>query len=59
LPEQFPSGLDTSKWFEQDLIEPRFLLQNGNYIFPESWPVSKDTFLGKIADGTCEIGDIK
>ena len=59
LLEQFPAGLDTSKWFEQDLIEPRFLLQNGNYIFPESWPLSKDIFLEKIADGTCEIGDLE
>jgi len=59
LTEQFTAGLDTSKWFEQDLIEPRFSLQNGNYVFPESWPLSKDAFLKKIADGTCEIGDLE
>jgi o-succinylbenzoic acid (OSB) synthetase len=33
LSEKFTAGLDTSKWFEQDLIEPRFLIQNGNYVF--------------------------
>ena len=59
LSEHFPAGLDTSKWFEQDLIEPRFLLQNGNYVFPDSWPLSKETFLKIIADGTCEIGDLE
>ena len=58
LSEQFPAGLDTSKWFEQDLIEPRFLIQNGNYVFPDSWPKSKDTFLEIISEGTCEIGDL-
>ena len=58
LSEQFPAGLDTSKWFEQDLIEPRFLIQNGNYVFPDSWPKSKDTFLELISEGTCEIGDL-
>jgi O-succinylbenzoate synthase len=58
LSEQFPAGLDTSKWFEQDLIEPRFLIQNGNYFFPDSWPKSKDTFLEIISEGTCEIGDL-
>jgi len=58
LSEKFPAGLDTSKWFEQDLIEPRFLIQNGNYVFPDSWPKSKDTFLEIISEGTCEIGDL-
>jgi len=58
LSEQFPAGLDTSKWFEQDLIEPRFLIQNGNYVFPDSWPKSKDTFLEINSEGTCEIGDL-
>ena len=58
LSEKFPAGLDTSKWFEQDLIEPRFLIQNGNYFFPDSWPKSKDTFLEIISEGTCEIGDL-
>jgi len=58
LSEQFPAGLDTSKWFEQDLIEPRFLIQNGNYVFPDSWPKSKDTFLEIISEGTCEIGGL-
>jgi len=58
LSEQFPAGLDTSKWFEQDLIEPRFLIQNGSYVFPDSWPKSKDTFLEIISEGTCEIGDL-
>ena len=58
LSEHFPAGLDTSKWFEQDLIEPRFLIQNGNFVFPESWPKSKDTFLEIISEGTCEIGDL-
>jgi O-succinylbenzoate synthase len=58
LSEQFPAGLDTSKWFEQDLIEPRFLIQNGNYVFTDSWPKSKDTFLEIISEGTCEIGDL-
>ena len=58
LSEQFTAGLDTSKWFEQDLIEPRFLIQNGNYVFPDSWPKSKDTFLEIISEGTCEIGDL-
>jgi len=58
LSEQFPAGFDTSKWFEQDLIEPRFLIQNGNYVFPDSWPKSKDTFLEIISEGTCEIGDL-
>ena len=58
LSEKFPAGLDTSKWFEQDLIEPRFLIQNGNYVFPDSWPKSKDTFLEIISEGTCEIGGL-
>jgi len=58
LSEKFPAGLDTSKWFEQDLIEPRLLIQNGNYVFPDSWPKSKDTFLEIISEGTCEIGDL-
>ncbi len=58
LSEKFPAGLDTSKWFEQDLIEPRFLIQNGNYVFPDSWPKSKDTFLDLISEGTCEIGGL-
>jgi len=58
LSEKFPVGLDTSKWFEQDLIEPRFLIQNGNYVFPDSWPKSKDTFLEIISEGTCDIGDL-
>jgi len=58
LSEKFPAGLDTSKWFEQDLIEPRFLIQNGNYVFPDSWPKSKNTFLEIISEGTCEIGDL-
>ena len=58
LSEQFPAGLDTSKWFEQDLIEPRFLIQNGNYVFPDSWPKSKDTFLEIISEGTSEFGDL-
>jgi len=58
LSEKFPAGLDTSKWFEQDLIEPRFLIQNGNYVFPDSWPKSKDTFLELISEGTCEIGGL-
>ena len=58
LSEQFPAGLDTAKWFEQDLIEPRFLIKNGNYVFPDSWPKSKDTFLEIISEGTCEIGDL-
>ena len=58
LSEPFPSGLDTSKWFEQDLIEPRFLIQNGNYEFPDSWPKAKETFFEIISEGTCEIGDL-
>ena len=58
MSEQCPAGLDTSKWFEQDLIEPRFLIQNGNYVFPDSWPKSKDTFLEIISEGTCEIGGL-
>jgi O-succinylbenzoate synthase len=58
LSEKFPAGLDTSKWFEQDLIEPRFLIQNGNYVFPDSWPKSEDTFLEIISEGTCEIGGL-
>jgi len=58
LSEKFPAGLDTSKWFEQDLIEPRFLIQNGNYVFPDSWPKPKDTFLEVISEGTCEIGGL-
>ncbi len=52
LKQQIPAGLDTAKWFKQDLIDPPFTLTNGNYVFPESWPRANLKHLQKIADGS-------
>ena len=54
LRQQLPTGLDTAKWFERDLIDPPFTLTNGSYVFPDSWPRAKVKNLQKIAAGTWE-----
>ena len=54
LRQHLPTGLDTAKWFERDLIDPPFTLTNGSYVFPDSWPRAKVKNLQKIAAGTWE-----
>jgi len=51
LSEIIPTGLDTSKWFAQDLISPHFSTNQGGYLLPNSWPKANDDLLEKIDDG--------
>ena len=51
IKQQIPAGLDTAKWFQQDLIDPPFKLTNGNYVFPDSWPRANSECLQKFAEG--------
>lgn len=52
LPEQIPAGLDSTKFFQHDLIDPPFSIVQGNYVLPDSWPEAKMNYLKKIAEGT-------
>ena len=56
LSELIPTGLDTSKWFVQDLINPHFSTNQGSYLLPDSWPKANDDLLEQIDDGTWENG---
>ena len=52
IKKQIPIGIDTAKWFKHDLIDPPFVLKNGYYIIPDSWPKAKFNYLEKIEEGT-------
>jgi len=54
LPDSIPIGLDTAKWLAQDLIDPRFSINQGSYLIPNSWPQASDDLLEQIDDGTWE-----
>ena len=56
LSELIPTGLDTSKWFVQDLINPHFSTNQGSYLLPNYWPKANDDLLEQIDDGTWENG---
>ena len=56
LSEPIPTGLDTSKWFTQDLINPHFSINQGSYLLPNSWPRANDDLLEQIDDGIWENG---
>ena len=49
---QFQTGLDTAKWFRNDLIDPPFVIRNGFYIFPDSWPIANFNQLQLVGEGT-------
>ena len=51
LREKTPAGLDSAKFFEKDLAKPPFSISNGNYFFPNSWPVANNNYLNKISQG--------
>ena len=48
-------GLDTSKYFKNDLIEPPFKIINGGYTLEDSWPKANEKYLQKIAEGKTKI----
>ncbi len=48
-------GLDTSKYFKNDLIEPPFKIINGGYTLKDSWPKASEKYLQKIAEGKTKI----
>ena len=52
IKKQIPIGIDTAKWFKHDLIDPPFVLKNGYYIIPDSWPKAKFNYLEQIEEGT-------
>ena len=49
------AGLDTARFFENDLIDPPFKLTNGSYIFPTKRPIANEKYLQKIAEGNSKI----
>ena len=51
LKKRVPAGLDSAKFFQNDLGDPPFSISNGNYFFPNSWPVANKNYLKKIYQG--------
>ena len=49
--KRIPAGLDSAKFFQNDLADPPFSITNGNYVFANSWPVANKNFLSKISQG--------
>ncbi|MBC8259821.1 MAG: o-succinylbenzoate synthase [SAR324 cluster bacterium] len=49
-------GLDTSKWFLQDLIDPPFCIKQGSYLFPKHWPAANTDLLTLTAQSTWDYG---
>ncbi len=54
IKKQIPTGLDTAKWFKQDIMDPPFEIKNGFYEVPKSWPKAKYSYLKYIDKGTFE-----
>ena len=51
LKKRTPAGLDSAKFFQYDLADPPFSISQGNYVFPNSWPVANKDYLNKISQG--------
>ena len=51
LKKRTPAGLDSAKFFQYDLSDPPFYISQGNYVFPNSWPVANNDYLKKISQG--------
>ena len=51
LSKKTPAGLDTAKFFQNDLGDPPFSISNGNYFLPNSWPLANKNYLKKISQG--------
>jgi len=51
LKKRTPAGLDSAKFFQYDLTDPPFSISQGNYVFPNSWPVTNKDYLNKISQG--------
>ena len=51
LSKKTPAGLDSAKFFQNDLGDPPFSISNGNYFFPNSWPIANKNYLKKIYQG--------
>ena len=52
LKKRTPAGLDSAKFFQYDLGDPPFSISQGNYVFPNSWPVANKDYLKKISQGS-------
>ena len=52
LKKRTPAGLDSAKFFQYDLTDPPFSISQGNYVFPNSWPVANKDYLKKISQGS-------
>ena len=52
LKKRTPAGLDSAKFFQYDLADPQFSISQGNYVFPNSWPVANKDYLKKISQGS-------
>ena len=49
--KRIPAGLDSAKFFQNDLADPPFSITQGNFVFANSWPVANKDFLNKISQG--------